>query len=160
MTIPLNKKLLCPSCTRSLSEAFDCASCGTSHSTGDGIFDLRPADIRGRNDEQDWEKHWSKEFQESSSQRFFSFYRKAIFARTVRHFLDGSFPKSRFFVEAGAGTSETSMLVSKHGGERVLAALDLIPAVWRQSHPVMDVRGDIFRLRWPTAPSMASGAWA
>lgn len=133
---------------RVLSRDLVCPSCHTVYSSQDGILDLRPVGLRVAVEEGDWEKHWSAASQESNSQRFFSFYRRAVFARTVRHFLDHYFPESGFFLEAGAGTSETSMLVSKHGGKRILAALDLIPAVLNCTHPVMDIRiaGDIFHL--------------
>jgi len=152
-------RLACPQCGGPLAPEFSCKACASSYQPNGGVLDLRPPEIRGRAEERDWSKHWSDEFQKSNSQRFFSFYRKAVFARTVRHFLDGYFPQEGVFVEAGAGTSETSMLVSKHDGKRTLVALDLIREVLALSHPVMDVRvaGDIFRLPFQT--NSLDGIW-
>src|SRR5262249_41585528 len=74
-------------------------------------------------------------------------------------FLDRYFPASGVFVEAGSGTSETSIRVDKRGGSRTLVALDLIVPVLEMCDPVMDVRvsGDIFRL--PFADDSIDGIW-
>lgn len=106
-----------------------------------------------------WSDHWSDDRQETVAQRFFSFYRKTVFARTVRYFVNRYFPKEGIFVEAGSGTSETSTLIDKHNGARRLVATDIVQPVLRNCDPVMDSRvcGDIFRL--PYADSSIDGVW-
>jgi SAM-dependent methyltransferase len=107
----------------------------------------------------DWSDHWSVENQAHLAQRFFSFYRKVVFARAVNYFLEGYFPDRGVFVEAGAGTGETSSRVAKHGGARFLVAVDVLMAVLRQCHPIMDVRlcADIFSL--PFQNGSIDGIW-
>ncbi len=80
-----------------------------------GVVDLRPAGQNGGAEEADWSEHWSSEKQQTASQRFFSVYRKVVFARAVRWFLGRYFCQAGVFIEAGSGTSETSMLVDKDG---------------------------------------------
>jgi SAM-dependent methyltransferase len=106
-----------------------------------------------------WAEHWSVDRQNTIAQRFFSFYRKAIFARTVSYFFDRYFPSRGVFVEAGSGTAETSMRIDKCRGGRTLIATDIVQAVLKECHPNMDVRvcGDIFRL--PFADASIDGIW-
>jgi ubiquinone/menaquinone biosynthesis C-methylase UbiE len=106
-----------------------------------------------------WSEHWSADRQRSISQQFFSFYRKAVFARTVRYFTSHYFPPQGIFVEAGSGTAETSMRIDKHGGSRKLVATDIVQPVLKQCHPVMDQRvcGDIFNM--PYADNSVDGIW-
>lgn len=107
----------------------------------------------------DWSQHWSQEHQGRLAQKFFSWYRRAVFARTVRYFLARFFPSSGVFVEAGSGTAETSTRVDKHGGKRMLVAVDIVLPVLFQCHPVMDARicADNFRL--PFRDSSIDGLW-
>lgn len=109
--------------------------------------------------QEDWSEHWSTDKQQSPAQRFFSFYRKAVFARTVCYFFDRYFPDRGVFVEAGSGTSETSFRISKNSGGRVLVATDIVHAVLKHCHPIMDDRvcGDIFNL--PYADDSVDGIW-
>jgi SAM-dependent methyltransferase len=115
--------------------------------------------INGAESQIAWSEHWSADRQESFSQRFFSFYRKAVFARTVRYFANRYFPKRGIFVEAGSGTAETSMFIDKHLGARRLVATDIVQSVLKQCHPIMDSRvcADIFRL--PYADDSVDGVW-
>jgi SAM-dependent methyltransferase len=115
--------------------------------------------MNGKQEEIDWTEHWSDEKQHSASQRFFSLYRKAVFARAVAHFVGRYLAQEGLLIEAGSGTSETSMLIDKRGGKRVLAALDLIQPVLERCHPVMDlgICGDIFAL--PFQDSSVDGIW-
>jgi SAM-dependent methyltransferase len=112
-----------------------------------------------RADVADWSKHWSAGKQQSLSQRFFSFYRKAVFARGIRYFFDRYFPNRGLFVEAGSGTSETSSRIDKRGGARKLLALDIILPVLVAGDPSMDARlcGDIFQL--PLRAESVDGLW-
>jgi SAM-dependent methyltransferase len=107
----------------------------------------------------DWAAHWSTEHQESAIQRFFSFYRKAVFARAVGWYVDRYLPATGVFVEAGSGTSETSMLIDKRGNARILVAVDIVLPILAHCHPTMDVRigGDIFRL--PFRDESVDGVW-
>lgn len=105
-----------------------------------------------------WSKHWSEGNQQSLAQKFFSFYRKAVFSRTVRYYADHYFPAQGAFVEAGSGTAETSMRIDKAGG-RKLIAVDIVLPVLERCHPIMDSRlcGDIFRL--PFGTDSVDGIW-
>jgi SAM-dependent methyltransferase len=154
--------LACPQCRTRVErrgESMDCPACGAAYRTVNGILDLRPGSAAGKPEETAWTEHWSAERQHSFSQRFFSFYRKAVFARAVAHFVDRYLPREGVLLEAGSGTSETSMLIDKRGGARTLVALDLIRPVLERCHPVMDVRvcGDIFAL--PFANASLDGIW-
>jgi SAM-dependent methyltransferase len=146
--------LACPVCHSTVvrqNGELECDSCGTSYQTVNGVLDLRPPSAPGRQEEVDWTEHWSAEKQHSLSQRFFSFYRKTVFARAVAYFVDRYLSPEGVLVEAGSGTAETSMLIDKRNGGRSLVAVDLIRPVLERCHPVMDVRicGDIFSLPFP-----------
>ena len=155
-------RLACPQCRIGLAwrENFLlCDSCGTAYPIIGEIADLRPPTHKERAELVDWSKHWSDANQKALVQRFFSFYRKALFARTVRYFLDRYFPSTGVFVEAGSGTSETSMRIDKHGGARLLVAIDIVLPVLSMCHPAIDVRvcGDIFSL--PFREASVDGIW-
>jgi len=136
-----------------------CGSCRTSYAVVNGVLDLRPGTPGQKQEELDWSKHWSDSNQHSTSQRFFSFYRKAVFARAVAYFVERYLPAEGLLVEAGSGTSETSMLIQKRNGARTLLALDLIRPVLERCHPIMDIRvcGDIFSL--PFQNDSLEGIW-
>lgn len=116
-------------------------------------------ELNGAESLRDWSKHWSSDNQRSFSQKFFSFYRKAVFARTVSFFCDKYFPKKGIFIEAGCGTAETSLRIDKQNGRRKLVAADIVLDVLKKCHPVMDERvcGDIFNL--PFADNSVDGIW-
>jgi ubiquinone/menaquinone biosynthesis C-methylase UbiE len=154
--------LACPQCrsrVAALEDGFRCERCGVVYPTVNGVLDLRPGTAAGKPEETDWLEHWSSSKQQSVSQRFFSFYRKAVFARAVAYFVDRYLAHGGLLVEAGCGTAETSMLIDKRRGIRTLVALDLIRPVLERCHPVMDVRvsGDIFAL--PFQDSSIDGIW-
>jgi SAM-dependent methyltransferase len=125
----------------------------------DNVLDLRPRSRTSVGDAEAWTAHWSDDHQQSVSQRFFSVYRKAVFARSVSWFVNRYFPEQGVFLEAGSGTSETSMRIDTRAGARTLIALDLIPGVLAKCHPIMDVRisGDIFKL--PLRQASVDGIW-
>ena len=156
-------RLVCPTCRQALIWTNDaksrCSQCGVEYSVSNGAIDLRPAEFRERKDFQDWEEHWSEGKQDSFAQRFFSFYRFAVFARTVAWHIDRFFPDRGVFVEAGSGTSESSARIDKRGNARTLVAVDLVHSVVAQAHPLMDVRvsADCFRL--PFADASVDGLW-
>jgi SAM-dependent methyltransferase len=154
--------LACPSCGSTPSwrtASLECPACHLSFPIVKGVTDLRPPGTRDRAETLDWSEHWSDDKQQSAAQRFFSFYRKAIFARTVAYFAGKYFPPAGVMVEAGSGTSETSQRIDKCGGRRTLVALDLIPSVLERCDPVMDIRicGDIFKL--PFCSNSLDGVW-
>jgi len=155
-------RLACPACGTALTpvaSGVDCPACGARFPQTDGVLDLRLPDAERKPEFEDWTAHWSGANQRSVPQRFFSFYRQAVFARTVAWFIDRYFPPAGVFVEAGSGTAETSMRISKRDGARVLVAVDLVLPVVARCHPVMDVRlaGDIFHL--PFASGSVDGIW-
>ncbi len=161
MTRIINR-LACPQCHSGLSHTgphLRCSVCQELYSVVGDVADLRPVTTEKKQEAVDWTDHWSEERQHSMSQRFFSVYRKSIFARTVRHFVDTYLPTAGVLVEAGCGTSETSMRISKHNGERTLVAVDIVLPVLAKCHPVMDVRlcADIFRL--PFRDNSLDGIW-
>lgn len=122
-------------------------------------MDIKALTKPAREDAIAWSEHWSAGNQSSLAQRFFGVYRRNVFARTVRYFTEKYFPSSGLLLEAGSGTSETSMLMDKRGGGRKLIALDIVLPVVERSHPVMDVRvcGDIFHLPFPN--NSIDGVW-
>ena len=158
----LTAALGCPECRVPLlsrETGLQCRNCGAMYGILDGILDFRRSASRQKPEEVAWTEHWSESKQLSNSQRFFSFYRKAVFAKAVAHFVDRYLPQAGLLVEAGSGTSETSMLIDKRAGARTLVALDLIRPVLERCHPAMDVRvcGDIFRL--PFQDNSLDGIW-
>jgi len=157
----IRDSLACPLCLSGVSSCeglLACRSCGATYPIIDGIPDLRPP-VKEKTELVDWTRHWSDDHQQMIAQKFFSFYRKAVFARTVRYFIDHYFPLTGVFLEAGAGTSETSMRINKYDGERVLVAVDIVLPVLEQCHSIMDVKvcGDIFRL--PFHEESVDGIW-
>jgi SAM-dependent methyltransferase len=158
----LADRLGCAICGGGLTaepEALTCVACLSRYPVDHGILDLRPADVAAKPEFRDWTEHWSKENQQTPAQRFFSFYRRAVFARTVAYFVNRYFPKAGVFLEAGSGTSETSERIDKHDGARLLVACDIILPILADCHPIMDVRAgaDIFRL--PFRDNALDGIW-
>ena len=109
-------------------------------------------------DQQDaWAGHWRPS--RSPLEHLLSFYRMRLCAPMIRDDFARYMPAAGRFVEAGSGTAEASSLVEKHGGARVLIALDYVPAVLRRSHPVIDmvVAGNIFAMPFPD--NSLDGVW-
>lgn len=155
-------RLACPKCHAGVREdgaRVVCTGCGSAYPIDRGIYDLRPDDVRSSPEFSDWTRHWGNENQELFSQKFFSFYRKAVFARTVAWFIQEFFPPAGVFVEAGSGTAETSMRIDKKGGARVLVAADIIVPVLEHCHPVMDVRVGADNFRLPFKDGGIDGLW-
>lgn len=155
-------RFACPLCRESIVERSDglrCTGCDAAFPIVDGIADLRPEDARNKPEFSDWTRHWSHSNQELFSQKFFSLYRKQVFARTVAWFIDRFFPAEGVFVEAGSGTAETSMRIDKHGGRRVLVAADIILPVLQQVDPVMDVKVGADTFHMPFADGSLDGIW-
>lgn len=154
--------LACPRCYSKLTfQGTDlvCTGCHGIYPITNGIVELCEQSDTLRSDVVDWTKHWSSSNQNSLAQRFFSFYRKAVFARTVSYFIDHYFPDNGIFIEAGSGTSETSMRINKLSGNRLLIAVDIILPVLEHTHPIMDlcICGDIFKL--PFQDNSLDGLW-
>lgn len=158
----LVERLACPQCGRSVATSSDglrCVGCNARVPALDGIFDLRPAETKNKPEFSDWTKHWDPSNQQLFSQRFFSFYRKAVFARSVAWFIRRYFPPAGVFVEAGSGTAETSMRIDKKDGARLLVAADIIPPVLRHCHPIMDVRIGADNFHLPFGDGSIDGLW-
>lgn len=154
--------LACPKCAIKLNwqtSYLHCDSCHTSYPVDKGIVDLRKSKSGDDNEINQWDEHWGGSKQEALAQKFFSFYRKTVCARTVRHFVNRYFNTSGIFVEAGSGTSETSSRINKFGSQRTLVALDAIFPVLEKCHPIMDVRvcANIFHL--PFCEDSIDGIW-
>lgn len=154
--------LACPRCRAALmpdAHGFSCTACNTVYPITDDILDMRSPTDREKAEAVDWSSHWGDEHQGGISQKFFGFYRKHIFARTVRHFTDRYFAPQGVFVEAGSGTAETSVRMDKRGGARTLVALDIVFPVLKHCVPLMDVRicGDGFHL--PFKEASLDGIW-
>lgn len=154
--------LACPQCRAALmrkADVFLCAACASAYPITSGILDMRAATDREKAESVDWSSHWGEEHQGGFFQKFFSFYRKAVFARTVAYFTNHYFAPEGVFVEAGAGTAETSVRMDTRGGARVLVALDIVFPVLKMCDPVMDARvcGDNFML--PFRDSSLDGIW-
>lgn len=155
-------RLACPQCRAPLrqeTDSFSCASCGVSYPITDGIVDMRKPTDRAKAESVDWSAHWSEDHQGALSQKFFSFYRKQVFARTVGYFVNRYFPKKGVFVEVGSGTAESSVDIDKHGGDRILVALDIVFPVLASCPPIMDAKicGDGFHL--PFRDGSIDGIW-
>jgi len=155
-------RLACPTCRGSLASGhigLHCPACRADYPISKGVADLRPRTAADKPEVAAWTEHWSPANQRTVWQRVFSAYRKAVFAPAIAHYVDRYLPTAGFLVEAGSGTSETSMRIDKRGGARVLAAVDLVLPVLRRCHPVMDVRigGDVFQL--PFASGSVDGIW-
>ncbi len=154
-------RLACARCRGELHRngaGLHCHPCGVNYPIAQDVIDLRAPEAASKSETADWSAHWAADKQNSLSQRFFSLYRKAVFSRTVRYFVDAYLP-SGVLVEAGSGTSETSMRINKHDRRRTLVAVDIVPPVLSRCHPIMDVRvcGDIFRL--PFRDASLDGIW-
>jgi SAM-dependent methyltransferase len=154
--------LACPQCGAGLRHRDShlvCDSCLHLYPIAEEIPDLRTPVYREKPEAVAWSNHWSNEHQQNIAQRFFSFYRKAVFARTVRFYVGRYFSPAGVFIEAGAGTSETSIRINKQAGVRLLVAVDIVLPVLKQCHAVMDLKicGDIFRL--PFGKNSIDGIW-
>jgi ubiquinone/menaquinone biosynthesis C-methylase UbiE len=160
---PILDRLACPQCRVGFEWCDDglrCNSCASVYPIiKQEIADLRPTDYRNKAEHKEWSHFWSLDRQRTVSQRFFSFYRKAVFARTVRYFHNRYMPSAGMCVEAGCGTSETSMRIDKLDGNKILVASDIVLPILTCCHPVMDVRlcADIFNL--PFHDNSVDGIW-
>lgn len=155
-------RLACPACRGALAQngtAFTCAACNVVYPVTDGILDTRKPSDREKTESVDWSAHWSEEHQGGLMQKFFGFYRTAVFARTVAHFTDRYFAPSGVFVEAGSGTAETSVRMDNRGGERVLAALDIVHPVLKFCPPVMNARVCADNFHLPFRDASLDGVW-
>lgn len=158
---PIATLLRCPACqgTLALGDPITCNSCGAGYRREHGVACFAATEADSRQDLADWTEHWGGDNQALASQRFFSWYRQAVFARTVAHYAHKHFPASGVFLEAGCGTSETSIRIDTQAGRRVLVAMDIVPAAAAGAHPIMAVRlaGDAFRM--PFATGSLDGIW-
>lgn len=153
--------LCCPLCRSRLEfdEPIACTGCGARFPMQAGVPTLIPESAGARKDAEDWSAHWAGGNQELLAQRFFSWYRHAVFAPVVAHYFREFFPERGVFLEAGCGTAETSGRIPKHDGARVLVAADLVPEVAARAHPVMDVRLSCDAFQLPFLTGSLDGIW-
>jgi len=160
---PVFEHLVCPACRSRLHaasrDAVKCTDCRVEYHIVDGIADLRPCKAEEKAEAIAWTGHWSPNHQRSAVQRFFSLYRKTVFARTVAHYVDRYLAPEGILVEAGSGTAETSSRIDKRDGRRFLVAVDLVLPVLHECAAVMDARvsGDAFGL--PFESESIDGIW-
>src|SRR5262245_3294079 len=155
-------RLACPKYPAALRPAegvLACRGCATTDPVVDGIADLRLDRARTKPEHEAWTAHWAPDHQQAWSQRFFSLYRKAIFAPTVAHYVNGYLARSGALVEAGSATSETSIGIDKSGGLRRLVAVDVVLPVLRHCAPIMDARVSANVFRMPFAAESIDGLW-
>ena len=102
-----------------------------------------------------WQTYFEEE-NKSFFKRLCRVHREVFIARAVRSFTDKYFPASGFFVEAGAGTSQSSSRIQCQN--RKLIALDLNHYVLK-NHNVLEekVQGNIFAL--PFQNESLDGIW-
>lgn len=102
-----------------------------------------------------WQTYFEEE-NKSFFKKLCRIHREVFIARAVRQITDRYFPESGFFLEAGAGTSQSSSLIRQ--GARRLMALDLNHYVLRQ-HNVLPckIQGNIFAL--PFHDESIDGVW-
>ena len=103
----------------------------------------------------DWDQYFQRENQ-SVFQRLISVYRHHVISPAMRYYAETYFPAQGIFLEAGAGTSQSSARISSR--ERQLVALDLNHYVLAR-HNVLPakIQGDIVCL--PVQSSSLAGIW-
>ncbi len=105
-----------------------------------------------------WDMHWSKN-KDSLFGKLGSAYRKNVMAGALSYYFERYFPKKGFFVEAGSGTSQTSVRIIKH--QRKLVAVDISRHALKEAAkvPQIDevVQADIFNL--PFKNESIDGIW-
>lgn len=102
-----------------------------------------------------WEDYFERE-NKSLFQILVSLYRKLFISNSVKYYTDKYFPDKGIFIEAGAGTSQSSERISRR--DRKLVALDYNHYVLAR-HNVMDnkIQGNIFSL--PFKSRSIDGLW-
>lgn len=102
-----------------------------------------------------WEKYFRRE-NETFFQRLLMFHRRVFISRAVRHWFNIAFPASGLYVEAGAGTSESSSRIEPL--QRTLVALDVCHYVLHNLNVLPHkARGNIFNM--PFADNTIDGIW-
>lgn len=95
-----------------------------------------------------WDNHWStKNIRQKFFGRMATFYRKNLICKLVSDYNDKCFPKKGIFLEAGSGTTESSIGISKE--ERIFIACDISRyPLLRITNDIIDTRiqADIFKL--------------
>jgi SAM-dependent methyltransferase len=106
-----------------------------------------------------WDARWQAERHQGLRDHVAAFFRKAVFAPTVNHFVNRYFPASGTFVEAGCGSGQASSGIQK--GRRRLVALDISRAALGMARAVdvydQYVQADLERL--PFRRASIGGIW-
>ena len=103
----------------------------------------------------DWTKYFERE-DRSFFQKLLSFHRKVFIARAVKYYTDKYFSEEGIFIEAGAGTSQSSSRIERRG--RRLIALDFNHYVLAHHNCLgLKVQGDILSL--PVRSKSVDGLW-
>ena len=105
--------------------------------------------------EDEWEAYFSREGK-TVFQQLLMFHRRVFIARAVEYWFDRYFPENGVFIEAGAGTSESSGRIINRG--RRVIAVDISSFVlhgWNIFN--LKIQADIMHL--PMAVSKIDGMW-
>ncbi len=110
-------------------------------------------------EEHTWDTHWKKIHGRSLFGLAASIYRKLIIANAVRHFTEKYFARSGQFVEAGSGTSQTSLRLKRHKREYI--AVDISAQALKQASKIPQisktVKADIRSM--PFKANSIAGIW-
>jgi len=108
--------------------------------------------------DQEWEEHWN-ELDTSFFGKLLKIFRIHVLAHDVRRYHEKYFPRQGIFLEAGSGTSQTSVRLKKH--QRTYVAIDVSERALHEARKIrtMDefVKADIRKLPYRT--SSVSGIW-
>jgi SAM-dependent methyltransferase len=108
--------------------------------------------------DQEWEEHWN-ELDTSFFGKLLKIFRIHVLAHAVRHYHEKYFPHEGIFLEAGSGTSQTSMRLKTH--QRTYVAVDVSERALQEARKIKTmhefVKADIRKLPYKT--SSVSGIW-
>ncbi len=109
----------------------------------------------------DYESRWDDYWQRNKASffgRILEIYRKLLIASSIGYYANKYFPGAGIFVEAGSGTSQTSLKIDKK--RRMLIAVDISKKALEKTRSTKideRVNADIFYL--PFKNSSVDGAW-
>lgn len=105
-----------------------------------------------------WENHW-KNLNKNKSilGKIYKFNRKKLIAGLIANSFKKYFPKEGIFVDAGCGTSQTSIKINKDG--KILVGIDLSYNILKEARNYLNytINADIFKL--PFKNKSIDGIW-
>ena len=116
---------------------------------------MAPAPVPEEGSTREWDEYFTSE-KRGVFQRLLMVYRRRVIAPATAYHFERVFPPRGVFVEAGAGTSESSRDIA--AGDRVLVGLDLSYVVLHRFNILpLRLQGDIRNL--PVLDDSVSGIW-